>query len=78
MGKGLSPPASPQVLFPVWFSAGLSGSHPLPWGMSLKGVTGRSLPTQQGNIVSLHLPTAVAPVAVGLQGPAPGELRERC
>lgn len=26
----------------------------------------------------LHLPTAVAPVAVGLQGPAPGELQEHC
>lgn len=55
VGKGSSPPASPQVVFPVWFSAVLSGSHPLPQGMSPKEVTGRSLPTQQGNVVFLHL-----------------------
>lgn len=55
-GKGLSPPAAAQVVFPVLFSASLSGSHPISWGMPLKGgITGGSLPAQQENVVFLHL-----------------------
>lgn len=82
-GKGSSLPAAPQLVFPACFSAGLSGSHPTSWRISLKwGVAGRRLPNRVGKCCFpaslLHLPTPVAPAAVGVQEPAPGELQERC
>lgn len=50
----------------------------LSWAVSPKGVHWQEPCNATGRCSSLHLPAYVAPMAVGLQESAQGELQEHC
>lgn len=50
----------------------------LSWAISQKEVRWQEPHNATGRCFSLHLPGYVAPMAVGLQEPAQGELQEHC